>query len=349
MQTYAPQVAEPIRFFDAKNESRLSTRWLFFPLDVLSEERKRQIEYLRAGGEELGTPCLLRYEKGFLPRAYIAPLEVGPGWLPRTHAPEGADMWDGMSAGGVARNPAMAYIPVYPGDALVNILRTAQNDQGFRKGIAEITPLIGTTWEQAHAADGSGILDLMDRLFFGDGREPTLRGLEAQIRAGKAAAPEMSQMADQMLKACEEARQWGMNKVEIDNSRLRRTPLPGEDPAVYSPLSETLIPQLEMPRQDEGFKRVADLQGQIGEALLALAGNQNNGGFDMEKFAQIMSANSEGIAKRVADEVAAKMGEAKSAKEPAAANAADYDLTGDRPEGIHHSTWARMRREAGLE
>jgi len=356
----APQVSPDIRFVDSRTAGRELNRWIVFPGDIIIQRRKWEMDWLRAGGEELNSPCLLRYGRGYLPRGFITPLEMGVEFFPVDNLPPGVNYSTGLELDGVPleqkrpteagyRSPNLAQIPVYPGDALSNIMAAAMNDQGRRRGIVEISSLKGKEWKELRSFNPGekGFLDVLDEVYFGDGREPTLKGLEDQITQGKTTFPESAEIADQMLRACFEFRDWAMSKLDQEHTALRATPSPGQEPAKYSPLAELLLVQLEVERMDQPMKSLADQNLALGHHLQsALQGiASQNQGFDMERFAQIMADARKDDAQRIA-RLEARLASLQPATE---SDAVTYDLTGERPEGVHHKTWEKLRRDAGLE
>jgi hypothetical protein len=341
-----PQVSPDIRFYDAKTVGRELNRWVFFPGDVIVKRRKDEVNWLASGGDEINTPCLLRYGRGFLPRGFISPLEMGAEFIAKDALPPGITAQTGIEVDGVAIESHLVQIPVYPGDALINITMKSMNDMGRRRGLVEVESLKGKKWSECRSFNPSaekGYLDLLDEAYFGDGREPTLRGLEAQIKAGSRLFPESEMDAERMLVACSEFRDWALNKIEAEHTRLRATPAPGTEAPTYSPLGELLLVQLEIERIDQPMASLANQNMILGQhlenAITNIAASQG-GGFDMERFAQIMAQTIDTTARRVAAEM---RGEQVSAVEE------NFDLTGERPSHVHHKTWEKMRRDAGLE
>lgn len=325
-----PQVSPDVRFFDQKTVGRELVRWVFSAADLITKRRKDEIEWLAAGGEELSSPCLFRYGRGYLPRAFVTPIEQGAEFIAKDALPPGTDAQTGIEVNGVVIQSNLVQIPVYPGDALVNIQFSWANDQGRHRGGTEITSLKGKKWGELRSFDPSnpGYLDILDRVYFGDGREPTLRGLEEQIKQGRKGFPESSGQADEMLMACGRFRDWALNRLEQEHVRIKSTPTPGAEAQTYSPLGELLLVQLEVQRQDQPLQSMAEMNTHMARQMADAISQNQGGGFDMERFAQIMTLNGEQIAKRVAQEVAIQMGAEGEKKE-------------------HHKTReARERREA---
>lgn len=316
-----PQVSPDVRFYDAKTVGRELNRWLFFPGDVIVKRRKDEIEWLAAGGDEVNTPCLIRYGRGYLPRAFVTPLELGAEFIAPDALPPGVVSQTGIEVNGVAIQSNLVQIPVYPGDALTNITMKSMNDQGRRRGIVEISSLKGKKWAECRSFDPAeqGYLDVLDRVYFGDGREPTLRGLEEQIKQGSRAFPESAKDAEEMLRACMEFRDWALNKLEAEHTRIRATPTPGSEAQTYSPLGELLLVQLEIERIDQPMASLANQNAQLGQHLQQAIQNiaaQNQGGqvFDVKAFAQALAESNKDIARQIAQEMAAQLKEPKPEK-----------------------------------
>ncbi len=349
-----PQVSPDIRFYDARTVGRELNRWLFYPGDVIIKRRKDEIDWLAAGGDEVNTPCLIRYGRGYLPRAFITPLELGAEFISPDALPPGVNAQTGIEVNGVTIQSNLVQIPVYPGDALTNIIMKSVNDQGRRRGIVEITSLKGKKWSDCRSFDPNeqGYLDVLDRAYFGDGREYTLRGLEEQIKQGARAFPESAPDANQMLQACMEFRDWGLNRLEQEHTRLRATPTPGSEAPTYSPLAELLLVQLEVERIDHPMASLAQHNAQLGnylqQALAGIAHSSPN--IDMVAFEQRMrdmvNESREGDAKRIA-ELEAKL--AAQTTEMSTDEINDRLARNERPDHIHHKTWAKMRKDAGYE
>lgn len=302
-----PQVSPDVRFFDARTVGRELNRWIFFPGDVIVKRRKDEIEWLRAGGDELSSPCLFRYGRGYLPRGFISPLEIGAEFIAQDALPPGVNSQTGIEIDGQVIQSHLVQIPIYPGDALSNLLVASMNDQGRRRGLVEIESLKGKKWSECRSFNPAekGYLDTLDEVYFGDGREPTLKGLEAQIFAGARAYPESARDAETMLRGCGEFRDWALNKLEAEHTRLRATPAPGSESPTYSPLGELLLVQLEVERIDQPMASLANQNALLGQNIQnAIQGvASQNQGFDMEKFAQIMTGAIETTARRVAAEM----------------------------------------------
>lgn len=254
------ELEQPVVFRDSNVIRKNATRYLFFPLDILNPRRKQELKYLARGGEELSTPCSWRH-KHFLPRAYFLILEEGATWTPADLLPEGmTDLHRGVEIEGAMWATSLPGIKEYPGEAVDNILSSAYNEGGLRKGIVEITPLVGVSWDDCVDAG-------WQKLFFPQA-PIILRELEDQIKSVKAKTDDadIHLTVDQMLSSCDEARYWGMEKIGIENT-LVRLGSKGDHVYTYSSLAETLMPQLEVTPQDKPFQELAKMQATMGESL----------------------------------------------------------------------------------
>lgn len=271
-----PEVFSPVSFFDARTRYVTAPRWVWFPGDLIVPARKAEISWLAVGGEETPSPCLQRYGRGFVPRGRAAILEQGGEPIPMAHLGELQSVaWQGIVLDGEAVKNKMGVIPVFPGDGLRVLKRYAMNP--IRNGLDEITVLAGKSWDECHDQDGTGILDFIEQAQFGDGIEPTLRGLENQIRHAVVndARIDYGKMREEQLKMCEDFRNWGEQKVAVDNGLLQLGTIPvrptsalpegslGGWAYTLSPLANLLIAQLELKRQDQPIQEMSNMVSQI--------------------------------------------------------------------------------------
>lgn len=270
-----PEIFEAVNYFDHRTVGAEVSRWVFFPGDLIVNERKAEISWLKVGGEETSSPCLQRYGRGFVPRGRAAILELGGEPLPMRHLGDlQAVAWRGIPLNENAIKNNFGFVPVYPGDGLRILRRYAMNDGGMRKGMDEDTVLQGKSWDECHDADGAGILDVIERAMFGDGVEPTLRGLENQIRFARVtdSRVDIGRMRADRLRMCDEFRNWAMRKVTYEHGLLKAGTIATATDAVgavgghsysYSPMVEMLLEQLEIPRQDQPLQEMAKMVGVV--------------------------------------------------------------------------------------
>lgn len=286
LQTARPPIQPSVEFFDTKTVGRETFRWLFFPGDVIADRRKKEIGgWLAWGGEETNSACLQKFFRGFIPRGIPALLETGADLMPEEQLRNlGGEIWSGMKLNDELVKNRLSYVPIYPFDARNSIIAKANNEDAGRKGIVELTPLVGKSWLECHTLDGSGLLDVIEGAFYGDGVEPTLRGLEDQIRYGKANVPiDLGALKAEMLSACDDFRGWGLAKLGLEHANLAQGTHPAGHVFRYSPLGELLLVQLEVQRQDQPFAELAKLNKDIGETVkVAIEGRGGMSASDLD-------------------------------------------------------------------
>jgi len=279
MEQPKPEVFESVNYFDRRVVGANVKRWVFFPGDLIVPQRKAEISWLQAGGEETTCPCLQKYGRGFIPRGIPALLELGGEPIPMRHLGElQASAWTGIPLNEDAVKNRFGFVPVYPGDGLRLLQRYSRNNVGpnsiLRKGIDELTPLRGKSWEECHTLENDRILDVIEQAQFGDGMSKTLRGLEDQIRHAKVSDTRIDygRMRDEELTLCEEFRGWASNRIAFEHGLLKSGTVPIISDAVgtrggwayaYSPMVEMLLDQLEVPRQDQPLAEMAKLVGAV--------------------------------------------------------------------------------------
>lgn len=311
-QMTRPPIQPSVEFFDTKTVGRETFRWLFFPGDVIADRRKKEIGgWLAWGGEETNSACLQKFFRGFIPRGIPALLETGADLMPEEQLRNlGGEIWQGMKLNDELIKNRLSYVPIYPFDARNSIIARANNEDAGRKGIVELTPLVGMSWAEAHSGDG--VLDRIESGFYGDGMEPTLRGLEDQIRYGKAStgSVDLGALKAEMLSSCDDYRGWGLAKLGLEHANLAQGTHPAGHVFRYSPLGELLLVQLEVQRQDQPFAELAKLNKDIGETVkTAIEGRGSMSATDMdllerrfeERIEARLAAAREADAKRIAE------------------------------------------------
>lgn len=269
-----PQTRDVVKFFDKRIVNKQNERWLGSLGDFIDPERKLQLDWARIGGIELNTNCLQRFgnTKGFLPRGYIAPLELGADPMPEEQLRNlgGGQQWAAM-VDGVVVTTNLQFLPTYPGEAYDSLSNNAFVDRaagGIRIGVTEFPTLYGMKWEDGHKPDGSGLIDRMYKTFFPDlKRAATLSGIQAQIKSGYEHDPAFREIGDRWVQSGEEFRRWGMRRVEMENMLLRTGVHSSGHAYQYSPLALLLIDQLELQRQDQPFAELSRLTGEIGRSV----------------------------------------------------------------------------------
>lgn len=263
MERPKPQVFDGVDYFDHKIVGKEVRRWVFFPGDLILPARKADISWLAPGGEETSSPCLQRYGRGFVPRGLASIMEIGGELIPQKHLGElSAHAWSGVALNAEVIKSRLSFIPTYPGDGL-KILQ-AYYSFGGKRGLDEVTALQGKTWDECHTSEGDGILDVIEEACYGDGIEPTLRGLENQIRHAKVndSRIDFSKYQNDTLRMCYEFRLWGESRMAQENANIKLG-TKGEWVFSYSPLAELLITQLEMTRQDQPMQEMARMHGDM--------------------------------------------------------------------------------------
>jgi hypothetical protein len=259
-----PQIQPSVNYFDAKLQERQTLRWLGFIGDRIHLRLKQEISWLRGGGVRIVSPCLKKYGLGYIPRGYAALVEQGENVMPTEHLrAAGGIPWTGFQVEGqvVETIAPLSFTFVHPGDAVNNILSRAHNDGTFRNGTVELESLRGRSWNDCHLPDKSGLLDKMEIYAFGDGQEPTLRGISAQIQdsINRAASEDLrfangdrvdfDKFSQNWLASEEEFYNWGMARLDEEHPYVRDGKI-GSMAFRYSPLCELLLTQLEVVRQD---------------------------------------------------------------------------------------------------
>jgi hypothetical protein len=312
-----PPTVEAFPQFTAGNDVDPSiTRYLFFPGDIIGTRRKQEMKDLDAigisvasggafkilqnGGDELGSPCLVR-TKGFIPRAFITPLEVGAFWTPPEFLPDGYPAFSGVhdENGRGAKN--LVGEKKFPGEAIHWILTSSQNDQGMRRGAVELTPLRAVEWKDY-------ITTGLQRLFFSEYPKlpAKLADLEFQIRAIQSNDADAISMRDQMLASCEEFRDWGMSKIAIEHTLVKMGTIGEGWTYTYSDLAQRLMEQLDITPQDQQFATVAKMQEEMARSTMAMMASSQTGTGDTSAVLRKLMESQEMIA-RTLGAIAEKM------------------------------------------
>lgn len=258
-------------YFNEDIIRREAIRYLFFPGDVIDPRRKQERREFDHGGEEIGSPCLVR-TKQFLRRCRISPLERWGDPMPMELMPQGVTpigitpvASQGSEQGYTSYKSNLYGFPKYPGEEINWILQTADN-AGIRKGIVELTPLRTIEWRDF---EKTGI----QYLFFPDYPElPTpLREIENMIRAVDSSESMIKEIKKEMLESCAQFRLWATARAEIEHTLVKMGTTPQGWTFRYSGLAETLLPQLEMERADQYLQNQTRFQGDLVEAQKQLA------------------------------------------------------------------------------
>lgn len=292
-----PAFQPTVRLVDKRTVGRETKRWLYWGLDVIPPLRKSQLKgwYLH-GGEEVGTICLQKHGIGFIPRGLPALLETAPDFMPEEQLrnvgggiQQGLIVDDASQASGILEiQSRIPYVLAYPGDARTSVLVKADNHPCGKKGIIELASLIGKEWDECHNEDRTGVLDIVEQAFFGDGIEPTLRGLEEQIKHGKVSellSIDVGRLKDEQLESCSFARGWGLAVLSLEHANLKQGTHPAGHVFEYSPLGRLMLSQLEVQPQDQPFAELAKMTGSIAQSVESAMNrphpDQGNGGMSM--------------------------------------------------------------------
>lgn len=275
-------------FIDSEGINKSAVRWLFFPGDVLSARRKRELReaaglevYFKGapfrlysvGGEEVGAKCVKR-TKQVVPRCMLTPLEIGHDWTPPEMIATGAETVPGgqLPAGTSGEVLKWTKVPLpgvkmWPGEALRAILQVSMNDMGTSKGLVEIGALAGMTWEEI-------VRDRIQHAFFPDYPTipATLRGIEEQIvKARSEFGPGiLYDAADQMLSACDQFRNWAFEKIRFEEVLVSQA-AQGGFVNKFSEVAESLMLQLEYTAKDRKLQSVAEQSANLTATIAEFA------------------------------------------------------------------------------
>lgn len=298
-----PIVEEFPNFITGDDINPEATRYIFFPGDVIGTRRRQEmrdvtatgisagnapLKILQNGGHEVGSPCLLR-TRGYIPRALITPLEVAAFWIPPELVPTGFPVFSGVTQttpGEGAVRRSQNYLvgeKRYPGDAVSWILSSSQNEQGMRLGAVELTPLRGIDFKDVEASG-------LQRLFFP--QYPVVPGkldaIEKMILSVAVEDPDARMVRDQMLQACNEFREWGVAKIQIEHSLVKMGTLTDGWTYSYSDLARNLMDQLDITPQDQQFGALAKMQEEMARSTMQMMQQQAQGGNQTEVIAKLL-------------------------------------------------------------
>ena len=319
------QDAEPI-LNNIKNViNREDTRYLFIALDLIEEQRKQEQTEYEHGGEMIQGFCSFR-TRGFLRRCRITPLEMGLDPQPRDLIAEGASVVtipiplpERQAALTGLSHAEQVFVRVYPGEEINSIL---YNQHRMERGVVEIKALMREPWDKKK-------MDDLQRFFFPTypNLPGTLREIEELIRAAKARTGDemLRSIADDMLLGCTRSRQWAMTVLENEHGNVRKGTNAAGEAYTYSPLAQVLLPQLEVQRQDEGLKPLAELTRGMFQSAQAQA--QQQPAFDPTEFYKFMAANQESLVNQMFE----KFKEMRTAQAPESAPA--EEIATPKPKG----------------
>lgn len=246
-----------------------STRWLFYPLQVIAASRQAELRRFRFGGDELELTTNVLY-RGFLPKCGFTPLTMAPDFQPPDWVRENVETlevdvpadtteaWKGIPMGVSYSGSNLVGVARYPNDDM-NTVITLNNDRGSLRGIREITALRKLDFDPTLSPE---LQRFFFPNFFGEFEGPrvpvALREVEVLTRDAIARARSGAEVGDfrlvdiggEMLEACDQARGWANLKVMQDHAMMQVGGSNGDKTDGYSDLVIELLPQLEMQRQD---------------------------------------------------------------------------------------------------
>lgn len=277
--------------------NRKLTRYIYYPLDKVSPERKNEMEWTIEGGDDMNCRCLIR-TKGFLPKGKMSPLESGgfdwyaPDMLVEGQA-ERVEVYATPIEGSefTPKSLSLAGIPRFPGDELKSLATRWSNDRGLATGHVEIKALLGVSWE-------SGEVQKLNKLFV-----PTswaahkLKDVRQDIEKGAASVNDQTvkDIANEMLHSCLLSERWATRHINYANRALTddRFPQP------YTSVDELLLEQLDIPRQDRVMQNQAATQQKLEASLSVLAesvaAQSQQPQFDPALFAKALEAQGAGF------------------------------------------------------
>lgn len=280
-----------------------ANRFLFLGMDLLDPYRRKDLEHLAPGGEELDNPCLRR-TKNFLPRCTFTPLELWGVPMPTVLMPEGirplklkGEPVEGANVNGRTFIGAPNFfVPMYPGEMIVDALGLTGSE---RKGIVEISCLRG---EQYLGEKHSKLYEA----FWANWPVPNeLRVIQERIVtvASKYADPDIRSAADEMLGSIEASRTWADNRISEANTQVA-TRVKHEWTYSYSPRIRWLMTQLEVKPMYSGVESV---QNEVARAI-------SNSGLNLDA----MAAQNAGFAEAIGASIAKAISEAFSRQQAVA-------------------------------
>lgn len=323
-------------YYDQLGKPKDAVRWLFFPGDVISPRRRRELRtkvsrevffqgrpflVMEVGGEELGSPCLTR-TKDTIPRCMFTPLEVGAEWIPAELVPVGADTWKGVATPnadpfqsqnvgvGLTGSPFSSWkgshpgVKMWPGEVIRQILQVSMNDLGMSKGLIEIEAFAGITWGEA-MAEG-----LQDYFFPGypgcvaqDGQQiVTLARIEEMVVTAKKKSQGGSMFdraADEMLSACDQFRHWARARIAVEEILVGQ-PATGGFAHKFSDVCESLMAQVEYVPEKRRLENVTGQTAEITNLIAQVAANKGGNDDSLKELMAMLAKNQEYLAQVVA-------------------------------------------------
>lgn len=364
MSVQEAEITERFEGFDERppfqpptaNEDIKLNRFLFTAANLITPDVARDRPHMKSGGLNVYNPCL-NQTKDFIRRGRITPLMISQHVpIPIEEAPPNDSTYfnvplegESLRAGPFEQGGMMSRL-AYPGQQIMHILEGSPNGLGagggHRLGIVEIPTLKGHEYKLENI--GGGVLTdkelwKIQKVIFPDypNLPFALRPFTELVKVAiDSNTGDIRSIAEEMYPSCVQWEGWAVRHIEKTHQDMAQAAVKG----YASPYEQTdivILDQLEMRREDEHYKRSAQ-QAQAPQqldpaSLIALV--REAGAQDRELF---MAGMSQLIQEWKSD--SKPVNESTMAASPVG----EVDLTGERPAHIHHMTWDKMRREAGL-
>ena len=270
-----------LELVSALGRQREATRYLFRAINSLDPDRILECEYMQpyGGGEEVSTNCFRRTLHGFVPRAFITPLEVWVRSYPVEHLAEGmednvvriAQVIDKASLElksaptGAAAFPGMlnarqnVQVKFFPGEDLPIILRAHG-----AMGVVEVKALAGQDW---YVGVEPGVAQQLNNDFFPT-RPIKLKAIRELIEKGSSLSPVHKAVAEDMHKSCNVSERWAQTILAEAHMKLRLRQS-HQHVYAYSNVERSLLEQLDMQPQDientDAMSRIAEMLASRGD------------------------------------------------------------------------------------
>ncbi len=304
-------MAERRRAVDTGPQNIEQTRFVFFPGNVIAEDRSRELmelERYRIGGIEVDSPtlCAVPGWENFVARCRITPVLTYGDPLPRQLMAEGEravvldrapapalpDTATAYISGGSVAAPVINGVQVcvgvraYPGEHIPFI-----TEQGFqsRRGVYELASLfrVKMEWEE-FAASG-----IQEEFFPNLHALPkTLREVEATIQSVQARKHGLErEIAGEMLQSCGIFRLWATQHLDKIDQAVQAGRNDAGFAHTYSSLDLVLLEQLERERVDQHLRNQASSQMTMAQAMQMMAENNAKQAEVAAQMAQNMKVN----------------------------------------------------------
>lgn len=254
------------------------SRFLFTAANQITATIARERPHMRFGGLNVFNPCL-NESKDFIRRGRIVPLLLNQHIpIPAEDAQESGGYFEvpyvDMFAGKDVHNPfgdtgGLVSRFAYPGQQISYILEGSPNidGAGLRKGIVEITTLKG---HEYRLQDVGGFRADRELLSIQKAIFPDYPDLPFAIRPFTQLVREaidqntgdIRTIAEEMLPSCIQWEGWMIHSTEDAHQNMAQAAVKGYS-SPYVEMDLLVLEQLEMARQDEHFKRTAQIQSAV--------------------------------------------------------------------------------------